>query len=202
MFESAAEASLMAARWQQGRLADLGFPGREQAMKAYRPLAAEELPRPAAVIEQGADERSDPPLPAPLAGRVLGRALAGLPDSLRDHVLGDLFGVANSLAVADLLPLAEPETVERCVSKAVRGIDRGLEEAARAQDRTPAMVLQAVPVLDLFRIGATLEPELRPVRTVADLKREEADGADWDWNEIREMIAEADRTIGADGRLK
>jgi hypothetical protein len=64
------------------------------------------------------------------------------------------------------------------------------------------MVLQAVPVLDLFRIGATLEPELRPVRTVADLKREEADGADWDWNEIREMIAEADRTIGADGRLK
>ena len=44
--------------------------------------------------------------------------------------------------------------------------------------------------------------DLSRVAGLGHYQREEEDGTDWDWNEIREMIAEADRTIGADGRLK
>ena len=82
-------------------------------------------------------------------------------DVIADHVLGYVLSVANSLAVADELPLAERESVPRALEKAVRGIDTGLRELARARSLAPEQILDRTAPLDLFRVGATVDPTLR-----------------------------------------
>ena len=84
-----------------------------------------------------------------------------LPESRAAEVLGWVLGVANSVAVADHLRLSESESIPKALEKAVRGIDRGLRELSTEQ-RQPRDVLDATPPLHLFRVGATLDPEIGP----------------------------------------
>ncbi|MGH0029367.1 MAG: DUF6178 family protein [Myxococcota bacterium] len=160
----------MAARWQRGRLADLGFPEREHAMRIYAPLAVEDAP---ATGAQPADGR----LPDTLDDAPLERALAGLGPRPALEVAAGIAVLANALAVADRLPLVEPETGARALAKALRGVERGLVALARARGLPPVAVLAGTPARDLFRIGVTLDPSLRPAARVADLDAD--DGADW-----------------------
>lgn len=114
------------------------------------------------------------PLPQRLAGTLVGRALAELPAELAADVLGYVLAVANALAVADGLMLSDPESVPRALTKAVRGIDRGLAELATARGQAPHEVLAQTLPFDLFRIGATLDEELRPRgRSLADIEEDE-----------------------------
>lgn len=59
----------------------------------------------------------------------------------------------------------------------------------------------AISSRDLFRIGATLHPELRP-RQVAGLEEKEDAGEGSDWDVPDEWLSEADQTLGPDGRLR
>jgi len=199
-----AELELDAAHAQSTRLNDLGFPDREDAMRAYRPLA----PGAAPVLDVG-DETEDsglvtaPPLPQRLAGTGVGRALAELPADRAAERLGLVLSVANTLAVADELPLAEPETIRESLAKAVRGIDLGLEELARRSEQSPARVLDTTLPLDLFRIGVTLDPTLRLLERLDQARlRGLGERLDRDWNVEPEQISETDQTFGPDGRPK
>jgi hypothetical protein len=167
LFELPSEIEEFALRWRSGRLADLGFPAREQAMQAYRPL------RPDQVAAESADattwqgrapsslvERVD--LPRQLDGTLVAEALAELPAARAADRLGYILGVANAVAVADGLRLSESESIPDALRKAVTGIDAGLRALARARDESPGKVLETTRPLDLFRIGATLEPERIP----------------------------------------
>lgn len=172
LFEAPSECEEFALKWRTGRLADLGFPEREQAMRAYRPLRIAEAP----VLELGPEDAEtgtglvpSGELPQLLRGTEVGRALAELPPDRAADLLGYVFAVANTLAVADFLPLSDPDSIPRALSKAVRGIDRGLRELAEARRLPTSRVLEQTRPLDLFRIGATLDPELGP---------ENADAAD------------------------
>ena len=100
-------------------------------------------------------------LPRQLRGTLLGEALANLPVARAADLLGYVLGVANSLAVADGLPLSESESVPRALEKAVRGIDTGLRELARVRGQAPEEVLDRTAPLDLFRVGATVDPSLK-----------------------------------------
>jgi hypothetical protein len=175
MGSSREELELEAAYAQATRLADLGFPDREHAMRAYRPLAPDATP---IVDADGEAEDSGlvaaPQLPQRLAGTGVGRALAELPADRAADRLGLVLAVANTLAVADELPLAEPESIRESLAKAVRGIDLGLEELARSRKQSPARILDTTLPLDLFRVGVTLDPTLRPLRTRAALDAAEA----------------------------
>ena len=104
-------------------------------------------------------ETSD--LPRQLRGTLLAETLAKLGPQRAADVLGYVLSVANSLAVADELPLAERESVPRALEKAVRGIDTGLRELARARSLAPEQILDRTAPLDLFRVGATVDPTLR-----------------------------------------
>jgi hypothetical protein len=209
------ECEQYAARWHASRLNDLGFPDREHALRAYRPLRVDS----AATLDP--HSRADgphglvaaPQVPQRLARTLVGRSLAELPADRASELLGYVLGVANTLAVADELPLAEPESIRESLAKAVRGIDHGLAELARRRGQPPARVLDTTQPLDLFRVGATLDPTLRPSRSPADLDAAEfrafgtspADdphGArlDRDWNLELEEISEEDRTLGRDRR--
>lgn len=159
LFESPSELEEYALRWRTNRLQDLGFPDRDQAMRAYRPLPVEKVADWTAPSGNALVETTE--LPRQLRGTLLGEALAKLSGSRAADVLGYVLGVANSLAVADELPLAERESVPRALEKAVRGIDTGLRELARARGQAPEEILDRTAPLDLFRVGATVDPTLR-----------------------------------------
>ena len=199
MEESQVECAEEAATKQRGRLLELGFPERAQAMGVYRPLELDEIPRLA--TEPGArGTRTDPAsVPALLDGTLLGAALTALEPERATQLFQDMLIVANSLAVADELPLSEPESVAQSLEKAVRGIERGIAAVAERDGCSPATVLTSVDPFRLFRAGATLEGSLRPMKTLAELEREE--NAD-DWAVPTETISEHDQTLGEDGSLR
>jgi len=162
LFEPTPECEEDALRWRTNRLADLGFPDRAQAMRVYRPLRADKVvEQPAEGTEAGALVRSIA-LPRQLRGSLLGEALTALPAGRAADVLGYVLGVANALAVADGLSLADSDSVPRALEKAVRGIDAGLRELAEARSQPAEEVLERTTPLDLFRVGATRDPALRP----------------------------------------
>jgi hypothetical protein len=197
--ESSREAEQLAARWQRSRLGDLGFPERDQAMRVYQPLRVDEAP----IVDVGEGSETElartpsSQLPQELDGSLVGRALTELPPQRAHEIMGNVLAVANAIAVADKLPLSEPETVAQSLAKALRGMDRGLAELARTRRQALGVILDATAPRDLFRIGATVDAELMPRATLQDLLQEE-DASDW--NIEVEMIDPADQTLGSDGR--
>jgi hypothetical protein len=162
LFESPAECHEWALRWRAGRLADLGFPEIDQAIRAYAPLRPEEAP----VWQQGVPGGDSavveaPRLPRQLRATLLGDALARLDPARAADVLGYVLGVSNALAVADRLRLSEAESIPRALEKAVRGIDLGLRELSKVRQQSAEEVLDRVAPMELFRVGATLDPTLR-----------------------------------------
>jgi hypothetical protein len=160
LFESPSEMEEYAQRWRSGRLADLGFPEREQAQRVYARLHPDEAPV-LDVSTPGAALVPTRTLPRQLQGSLVGESLRKLSPDRAGEVLGYLLAVANALAVADELILSDPEAVALALEKAVRGIDAGLRELARVRGRPPEEVLDHTLPLDLFRIGATLDASLR-----------------------------------------
>lgn len=199
--ESVDETAEFAARWQTNRLADLGFPDRRHAMRAYQPLRVDDA------LTLDIDRTGGPDavtsrashVPAQLGTGLVAQALAELPAHRATEVMSAIFALANTLAVADELPLTETGTIERSLAKALHGIERGLESLARARSLAVDVVLDTTPPVELFRIGATLDPALRPRKSLADVEAEQARS---DWNRERETISENDRTLSADGRLE
>ncbi|MCP4002988.1 MAG: hypothetical protein GY725_02210 [bacterium] len=161
LFETISGCEEDSLRWRTNRLQDLGFPDREQAMRAYRPLTVEH-------VEEWAVPDSDDALaqsfdmPRQLDGTLIAEALSRLPESRAVDVLGYILAVANSLAVADDLPLSDPDSIPGALKKAVGGIESGLRALSTARNRAPHEVLDRSAPLDLFRVGASLDPSLRP----------------------------------------
>lgn len=160
LFESPSECEEYALRWRTNRLQDLGFPDLEQAMRVYRPLPLERVADWVPPTPDGGIVESIP-LPRQLRGTLLGEALAKLASGRAADLLGYVLAVANSIAVADALPLSESESVPHALEKAVRGIDTGLRELARARGQAPEEILDRTTPLDLFRVGATVDPTLK-----------------------------------------
>jgi hypothetical protein len=161
LFESVIECEEYALHWRTGRMTDLGFPSREEAMAAYRPLRPEQAP----VFESGVPAGAVAPterVPEPIAGTLIEEGLSKLEPRRAADILGYILAVANALAVADQLPLTRSESIPTALGKAVRGIERGLRELSRARGQSPDRILDTTLPLDLFRIGATLDPEIRP----------------------------------------
>jgi hypothetical protein len=162
-------------------------------MKVYVPLTTQAIP---AIDTTVASDSASTVIragrsPARTDENLLGQTLAQLSPDRGNEVMSSILALANSLAVADRLALIDDSTAERSLAKAVRGIERGLIEVARAQSRPLARILDAVFPLDLFRIGATLDASLR-LRNPRDdwTESEELD----DWNIETEEIAEQDAT--------
>jgi hypothetical protein len=161
LFELPADCEEFALRWRNRRLEDLGFPEREHAMRVYRPLAPEKVEDFGTHELGGSGLQRAFELPTQLGGTLLAEALGGLPVERLGDALGQVLSVANWLAVADELPLSEPESIPRALRKAIAGIDRGLRELVSRRNQPPAEVLARTRPLDLFRVGATLDPSLR-----------------------------------------
>lgn len=162
VYEDPYETEDYALRWRTGRMADLGFPERKHAMRAYRPLEIDEAPT--IEIAQPRRKRSDLvascALPVPMQGSLVARALRALEPALAGDMLGYVLAVANTIAVADQMNLSDPDSIPKALRKAIRGIDRGLRDLATRRNQAPHEVLATSRPLDLFRIGMTADAHL------------------------------------------
>ncbi len=160
LFESESECEEFAFRWRTGRLQDLGFPEGDHAMRVYRPLQPDQIEvRP--TVERTSMLVPVDRVPSQLDGTLVGEALGKLSPPRAGDVLGYVLSVANAVAVADGLSLSASESIPNALRKAVRGIDTGLRELARVRNVPAHEVLDDVPPLDLFRVGATVDSDLR-----------------------------------------
>lgn len=165
IWELAPESEEWALRWRSGRLEDLGFPPWEEAMAIYRfvpaaereRLPAEPAPR---EIDSGHLPVWIPSLPTGRAARhLVFAAIAELGDEERRTAFTELVALANKVAVADRMDLADAESTPAAIEKAARWVSRGIEHVAAANRVGAAEVLRRLPMERLFRVGASLDPE-------------------------------------------
>jgi hypothetical protein len=170
IWELEAETEEWALRWRTGRLMDLGFPPREEAISIYarvRPEDRASLPE----LGPGAQPLDVgewhlpvwmPQLPVETDARhLLFRAAAKLGEAERRHFFYAFLGLANAVAVADRLPLGDADSIPNAIDKAASIASRGLEYIANANPLDPVEILQRTPLERLFRVGASLERERR-----------------------------------------
>jgi hypothetical protein len=160
-----------ALRWRRGRLEDLGFPNFDDAMRIYSFLREDrrsQIPTrktPSTLESDAILPVSVPPLPIVSdAAHALFRAMAALAETERGPIRAAFLELANRVAMADRLPLGEPETLEKALEKAARVGSRGLEYLAAEHSIDGAEVLRRVTVERLFQVGHNLAPEPRKTR--------------------------------------
>lgn len=147
-WELPSELEETALRWRTARLADLGYPSREEALSWFA--------RPGA--------RPAPPAGAPArpagfflerlgAGSLLARGAARLAPEERVHLELELVTAANAVLVADAVDPGDLEAVRGAVEAARALVELGLEDAAGADEAAAAAALGATAVKALFQRG-------------------------------------------------
>lgn len=150
-----------ALRWRNGRLQDLGFVPREEAIRiyAYLPLALR-------TQQEGVPlETSEWTLPiwmprfpeATATENLIFRAAAHLDVEARRGFFFQFLSLANKVAVADDLALSDAETIPKALKKAAEISSTGLEWLSAECNRAPGELLREVSLEKLFRIGVSNE---------------------------------------------
>ena len=87
------------------------------------------------------------------------RAIAELREEERRAAFHRFVALANKVAVADRMDLADAESTPRAIEKTALWVSRGIEHVATANAVGAAEVLRRLPLERLFRVGASLAPE-------------------------------------------
>jgi hypothetical protein len=162
--EMPSELEETALRWRSGRLADLGYPSKEEALSWFaRPPRGPALPpgppaRPAGFF-----------LATLGAGSRLERAAAAQPPEERELLEREVVAAANAVLVADAVDPSDVDAV-RAAFEAARGmLELGLERLAGDDPARATEVLAAMPVKRLFQegFGRVLELKWRAERILA-----------------------------------
>jgi hypothetical protein len=166
-WESGPDNEEYALRWRTGRLQDLGFPPREEALAVYaapRRNELEALPEtPAPGVGEWHLPVWMPELPAAADPRLaLFQAAARLEPEARRSFFYAFVSLANQVAVADRLPLGDAESLPKAIEKAALTASAGLDWLAARHGVEPVEVLRRAPLVRLFRIGHRLDPERAP----------------------------------------
>jgi hypothetical protein len=166
-----------AMRWRAGRLADMGFPPRQEALKllgyldpdtpALAPAVMHAPPPPGeGVVDNALSLYVDPDDGA--AEPFLRAALATLDDVARERFRRELATVCNRLAVARAAPPGDPDAMAGVVREARVTCDLGLAYRCGGEPSRAAALLHAVSLADLYRVGNSLGLKLqREARKVA-----------------------------------
>ena len=168
MWELPLETEEWALRWRTGRLEDLGFPSWDEAMGIYgyvRPDERARLGEAGSAIDVEAWRLPVwlPNLPVGAdAGHAVFRAIARLDDDERRTCFYAFVALANRVAVADGMDLGDAEAIPTAIEKAAAVASRGLEYVSAENQLDPTEVLRRVSLVRLFRVGASLDPPIRP----------------------------------------
>jgi hypothetical protein len=168
IWELEEECQESALRWRTNRLQDLGFPGWEEAMAIYGVLREEERTR--LLAEATALDVAPfhlpvwvPELPAASDARhAVFRAAAELSPDERRSFLYAFVALANKVAVADRMTLADAESTPAAIEKAANVASAGLLYLAEHHTLSLVEVLRRAPLDRLFRVGTCLDHAVRP----------------------------------------
>jgi len=165
-WESSPDNEEFALRWRSGRLADLGFPPREEALAIYTTPRRDELELPSGPPPPIGEWHLPvwlPELPGAAGSpHLLFRAAAELDAEERRALFYAFVSLANQVAVADELPLGDAESLPKAIEKAAHVASRGLAWLAERHRVSPVEVLRRAPLLRLFRVGFRLDRDQRP----------------------------------------
>ena len=178
IWELESDAEEWALRWRTGRLMDLGFPPWDEAMSVYRFVGEQD--RSAVPEEQAVLSADEWPLPVWMPGLPAGaesrlllfRAIARLDEKERRAAFFAFVAVANKVAVADRMDLADAESTPRAIEKAATWISRGLEFVSGQRSLDPTELLRRLSLERLFRVGASLDPAAARPRSAHDAPTE------------------------------
>lgn len=145
-------------RWRSGRLADLGFPAWEEAMKLFRPLAAEaarDEPGPAPVVDTS--RPGEPPVPW-VGGDLLKRVMARLGDAEHGVRTREFLLLVNELMAAQKLEPGDEAAQQRAINQAQATVSLGMEVLTSGFEHPDieeflAGRLSAIGVRGMFRVG-------------------------------------------------
>jgi hypothetical protein len=137
-------------RWRTARLADLGYPSRDEALSWFA--------KPASPAAPPAGTPARPPgfwleRVGSGASSLLARAAARLAPEEREHLELELVTAANAVLVADAVDPGDSDEARRAVESARALVEMGLEEAAGADDARAAEALATTAVKALFQRG-------------------------------------------------
>ena len=159
IWEPEAENQEWALRWHVGRLQDLGFPPREEAIRIMAILTPEEFTRVPDTLLNADDPAWRlpvwlPSLPAELEERYpLLATAADLSEEARKLFFYQFIALTNNLAVVDELPLSDTESIPIALEKAAGIAGNGMAFLAEKNQLSPLEVLQRVSLQRLFRVG-------------------------------------------------
>ncbi len=164
-WELTSELEETALRWRTGRLADLGYPSREEALSWFARPAAR-----AATAPAGTPAR--PPgffLTLGGTGSLLARASARLAPHEHEHLELELVTAANAVLVADSVDPGDLDGVRGAIDTARAFVEMGLEEAAELDEARAAEALATTAVKALFQrgFGRVLQLKWRAERLLA-----------------------------------
>jgi hypothetical protein len=151
-----------ALRWRTGRLQDLGFPSWDEAMRIYgyiRPGERDRIPEEVDTLDVPEWQLPVfmPELPATVdQAHPVFQAAAELDEEERRGFFYAFLGTANRVAVADRMPLGDPDTLPEAIDAAAVVISQGLEHLATQNDLDLTETLRRVSLERLFRVGASL----------------------------------------------
>ena len=147
-WELPSELEETALRWRTGRLADLGYPSRQEALSWFA--------RPAARPSPPAGTPARPPgfyLERLGTGSLLARAAARLAAGARQHLELELVTAANAVLVADAIDPGDLESVRSAVATGRAFVEMGLEDASGGDEARAVEVLATTAVKSLFQRG-------------------------------------------------
>lgn len=151
-----------ALRWRTGRLADLGFPSWDEAMRIYgylRPSERDRIPEEAGRLDVRPWQLpvSLPELPARVTqAHSVFQAAAELDEQERRGFFYAFVGTANRVAVADRMPLGNAETLPKAIEATAAVVSQALEHLATQNSCSLTETLRRVSLERLFRVGASL----------------------------------------------
>lgn len=176
-----------ALRWRTGRLADLGFPSWDEAMRIYgyvRPADRDRIPEEGSPLDVEAWNLPVfmPELPETVSqSHSVFRAAAELSEEERRGFFYAFVAIANKVAVADRMPLGDADTLPEAIGVAAAVVSQGLEHLATANGLGLADILQRVSLERLFRVGASLGGRRPPpIPAVEDEGPDESDAGEYE----------------------
>jgi hypothetical protein len=165
IWELESDLSEWALRWRTGRLEELGFPAWDEAMRIYgfiRPGQRSELLSTNRPLDIHAWHLPIwmPQLPALGEPQLsIFRAAAELDDGERSAFFYAFISLANKVAIADRMPLGDPDTLPAAIEKAASVASGGLEYVASENALGMAEVLRRASLEWLFRVGVSLDAD-------------------------------------------
>lgn len=162
VWELPAELEEAALRWRQSRMEEHGYPPRDEALSVYAaPTGTRARPEPPVPSDPGALPVSRLPVRVLPQDGVFAQALSRMSASRHERLLHEAISLGNWLLVADGADTGDPAAHRHALRRALGYVTVALEMREPGDPDETCLLLDSVPLLELFREGYAQAGELQ-----------------------------------------